>query len=227
MKDHFCKVFNCYKNVFTDRQIGDQRIPNSRERAIDGPSHHLPPGFLLTNLRIEPYEECLVGSITDRRDFYHQAKVTDERARSNLLSFSFAEEDLACTDAWESREHENPKKKAREVVGDGCEISGSSSFEHAAKEGMWYPAFGSLFPGDHLGVEFALKAHEDVLQKGGLLKPHRRLQGHALSPLESLLRALSLMTTLPLDVSPLTMTLSIPLLPKLFLRLERFTVLPG
>ena len=183
MKDHFCKVFNCYKNVFTDRQIGDRRIPNSRERAIDGPSHHLPPGFLLTNLRIEPYEECLVGSITDRRDFYHQAKVTDERARSTLLSFSFAEEDLACTDAWESREHENPKKKAREVVGDGFEISGSSSFEHAAKEGMWYPAFGSLFQGDHLGVEFALKAHEDVLQKGGLLKPHRRLQGHALFPL--------------------------------------------
>ena len=31
MKNHLCKVLNCYKNVSTDRQIGDRRIPNSRE----------------------------------------------------------------------------------------------------------------------------------------------------------------------------------------------------
>ena len=49
-------------------------------------------------------------------------------------------------------------------------------------QGKWFPCFGSLFQGDHLGVEFALKAHEEVLQRGGLLRPEMRLQGHAIFP---------------------------------------------
>ena len=119
MKNHFCKVFNCFKNEAVDRQIGDRRMPNSRERSIDGPSHHLCPGFLLTNLRVEPFTECLVGSVMDRRDFYHQAKVSEERARSNLFAFSYAEEELPGLSAWTSVEHGKPRRKGREVAGDG------------------------------------------------------------------------------------------------------------
>ena len=92
--DHFCKVFNAYKGPAVDRQIGDRRVPNSPERSIDGPSHHPPPSFLLTNWRTEPFVEKVLGSVTDRRDFCHQAEVTEECARSNMLPFSFPQSSL-------------------------------------------------------------------------------------------------------------------------------------
>jgi hypothetical protein len=82
-ENHFCKVFNAYKGPQVDRQI-DRRITNSRERPIDGRSHFLPPGFVLPNLRTVPFQEKILGSVTDRRDFYHQAAVTHERASSSL-----------------------------------------------------------------------------------------------------------------------------------------------
>ena len=34
-----------------------------------------------------------------------------------------------------------------------------------------FVAFRSLFQGDHLGVEFALRSHEVLLGRGGLLIP--------------------------------------------------------
>ena len=39
--------------------------------------------------------------------------------------------------------------------------------------------------GDHLGVEFALKAHEGLPQGGGLLQDDHRLLGHEVFPLGS------------------------------------------
>ena len=41
---------------------------------------------------------------------------------------------------------------------------------------LLYPAFGALYQGDHLGVEFALRAHEVLLHRNGLLVDERRLQ---------------------------------------------------
>ena len=79
MPGHYSRVFNAYKNQEVDRQIGDRRIPNARERSVDGPSAYLPPGFLLCNLRVRPFQEQLFASVTDRRDYYHQASVTPER----------------------------------------------------------------------------------------------------------------------------------------------------
>ena len=38
-----------------------------------------------------------------------------------------------------------------------------------------YPCFQALFQGDHLGVEFALEGHQNLLIREGLLK---RVQGH-------------------------------------------------
>ena len=40
----FCRVFNVFKSVDRDRQIGDRRIPNAKEFHLSGPSKHLPPG---------------------------------------------------------------------------------------------------------------------------------------------------------------------------------------
>ena len=203
MRDHFCKTFNAYKNRHLDRQIGDRRIPNSRERAIDGPSHHLPPGFLLTNLRVEPFVEQVVGSVTDRRDFYHQAEISEERAQSNMLAFAFSEEELDGTRALEEARLKQPTKKQRESVGDGFRLLAEGA-EDLAVEGKWFPCFGSLFQGDHLGVEFALKAHEEVLQRGGLLESSRRLFGHALFPLQRQIEGLIIDDYFAIGCEPIT-----------------------
>ena len=43
----FTRVFSVLKDETRDRQIGDRRLPNSPELHLQGPSRHLPPGFLL------------------------------------------------------------------------------------------------------------------------------------------------------------------------------------
>ena len=91
---HFSRVFNAFKNEGQDRQIGDRRIPNARERHIDGPSRYLPPGSMLTTLSVPRFSHGVLGSITDRRDYYHQARVTRQRSQSNLLVFPFSREEL-------------------------------------------------------------------------------------------------------------------------------------
>eukprot|EP00435_Cladocopium_sp_Y103_P015061 s334_g3.t1 len=178
---HFSRCFNAFKNPQCDRQIGDRRIPNSRERSLDGPSAFLPPGFLLCNWRLEKYKEQVYASITDRRDYYHQALVSDERAQSNMLPFGFTSEELEGTsgllDAVKD-EKARPKRRLREVVGDGFGVSAVIS----DTADVWYPAFASLFQGDHLGVEFALQAHETLLVSHGLLLPEQRLWGHWIFP---------------------------------------------
>lgn len=39
-----------------------------------------------------------------------------------------------------------------------------------------YPAFNSLFQGDHLGVEYALSSHCNLLESAGLLHPDVMVQ---------------------------------------------------
>ncbi len=184
---HFSRVFNCHKNRECDRQIGDRRLPNGRENHINGPSKFLPPGHLLCNLQVCPYLERIRCSVTDRRDFYHQCGVSEHRARSNMLPFQFSEEEV-CDFSASSFIHEADQKKRskdRHLVGDGFgEPSGP------IVSGGWYAAFGAVFQGDHLGVEFALEAHEDVLQNGGLLCDDCRLRGHHPLPLSDAWEAL-------------------------------------
>ena len=86
---YFSRVFNAYKDQTRDRQIGDRRLPNLSEFHVDGPSKFLPQGRSLVYLRLPRFTHCIRGSITDRRDFYHQAAVTEERARTNMLPFAF------------------------------------------------------------------------------------------------------------------------------------------
>ena len=90
---YFSRVFNAYKDQTRDRQIGDRRLPNLSEFHVDGPSKFCP--------RADPWciSDCLGSLIafegpsligpSDRRDFYHQAAVTEERARTNMLPFAF------------------------------------------------------------------------------------------------------------------------------------------
>lgn len=185
----YVRVFNCHKTALCDRQIGDRRFGNHSERHLGGPSRHLPQTPLLTALHVAP-GGGLRGSVTDRRDFYHQCRVTSERAASNLVPFSFPVECFRNTSALEelAERRRGEKVRDRDVAGDklGMEIAVPKDLEGLAA----YPAFGALYQGDHLGVEFALGGHEGLLCREGLLLPHQRLQGRALLPWSSTWQAL-------------------------------------
>jgi hypothetical protein len=134
--------------------------------------------FAQMDYGMPPYTEQLFASITDRRDYYHQAEVTAERAQSNMLPFAFRPHELhglsAFSDALQCERSSKIGKRHREKVGDG--FGGSACRDDYGD--VWFAAFGSLFQGDHLGVEFALEAHESLLKSQGLLLPDNRLLGH-------------------------------------------------
>ena len=184
VEGHFSRVFNCYKAFDRDRQIGDRRIANARERHIDGPSKFLPTGYNLTNISVKPFSHCLRGSLTDRRDYYHQALVTDERARTNMLAFSYTIAELEGTTAlaqWVERNNKKKKPWRRIDVGDGFGTSGCG--KAASETSSLYPCFKSLFQGDHLGVEFALEAHQGLLLSEDLLHGGYRVAGNSPFPI--------------------------------------------
>ena len=191
---HFSRVFNAFKNEQTDRQIGDRRIPNARERCTCGPSAYLPPGPLLTALQVPRGTHCLLCSMTDRRDFYHQASVSTMRARSNMTPFSFPLEVFSETRAlaiWKEEMGSRKQKPDRNVIGDrlGFPEEEKHSKRQTSPEKL-FPCFGALFQGDHLGVEFALDAHQGLLRQEGLLAPSRRLENKKPLPFESAWEAL-------------------------------------
>ena len=72
------RVFNARKNDQVDRQIGDRRSLNLIERKVPGPSCELPVGALLCGILLRP-RAILCGSVTDRRDYYHQIMVTSQK----------------------------------------------------------------------------------------------------------------------------------------------------
>ena len=181
----FSRVFNAYKSPTVDRQIGDRRLPNHCEYHISGPAKYLPQGAQLTLIRVPRFKHVIRGSMTDRRDFYHQAQVTPERAATNMLPFDFEAEDLeglracdAVRDAWGSR-----KKFDRLVRGDELRGPGWAKRQDRVFPKRLFPAFKSLFQGDHLGVEFALQSHAGLLTQGGLLKPCHRILGNTPFPI--------------------------------------------
>lgn len=178
-----CRVFNAFKNKDCDRQIGDRRIVNQAEFHVDGPSKNLPQGQQLTMLRLPRFTHMLRGSVTDRRDFYHQAKVSEERAVSNALPFAYRTEVFAGTRALVELgiRYEPKKKGTRETAGDGLRDIGKTPTARRSSPALperVYPCFQSLFQGDHLGVEFALQSHAVLLEGCGLLDSSTRILGH-------------------------------------------------
>ena len=173
------RVFNNLKNEHFDRQIGDRRLMNGGERSSQGPSRYLPGGYLMTSLHVAP--GCrLVGAVTDRKDFYHQAKVTRQRAESNCLPFGYPtaafDGDPALDDL---RAFTGSLSGGREKVGDQYRGKPRSLLNEGE---VVYPCFASLFQGDHLGVEFALSSHSSMLESAGLLKDNNRILGRCRFP---------------------------------------------
>ena len=182
--DHRCRVFNCFKNNDVDRMIGDRRSPNHAERHLRrGPSHHLPGGYLLTSLHI-PAGCYAAGSVTDRKDFYHQSKVSRSRAHSNSLAFSYPRSCFEGHVALEELERlESSGSSGRAKFGDHYAAVHQRHGEAALSNNEVIPGFASLYQGDHLGVEFALSAHQSLLNSAGLLSPEVHIKGHAPFPL--------------------------------------------
>lgn len=172
----YVKVFNAFKSLSHDRMIGDRRRVNYMERHPTGPSSQLPSGPMLTALHVAPGNH-LRGAITDRRDFYHQCRVSDQRSATNLVPFSFPAEMFRGTRAYEDFLDiwEGAGRGPREEVGDRLGLEKLPRKKALPPE--LYPALGALFQGDHLGVEYALGGHEGLLHEGNLLPERERLVG--------------------------------------------------
>ena len=173
-------MFNAFKDATRDRQIGDRRLANIGERHMQGPSTDLPPGFLLAGLVVPRFRSQVTGFCSDRKDFYHQFRVTEERASTNSLAFGYSASELG------------PEVMSRSPV----------LWEQGAPTGSLTPCFRSLYQGDHMGVEFALAAHASLLKYGGALLDHTVLQNHRAFPLGDTVQALVIDDLVGISVLP-------------------------
>ena len=171
-----CRVFNAHKSDQVDRQIGDRRWFNSSEYHPRGPSAQLPAGSTVAYLHC-PRGHTLIGSASDRKDFYHQAAVTRERAITNLLPFSFDVEDVPKGTAYQEMISIASQRFSRALHGDRYGLSAQKPIREKEISKV-YCGFQSLFQGDHLGVEFALESHSELLRRGGLLVDNEVLLAH-------------------------------------------------
>ena len=127
--DTCIRCFACYKSATVDRQIVDRRGRNSIEVAMPGPSRYLPTGSSLSVLEVDPRCTFVSASVSDRKDFYHQLKVSDQRAYTNLVwpPVPFSSFDgLGASDDLKRKCSES-KSRRREEVGDFLKLGRSSN----------------------------------------------------------------------------------------------------
>lgn len=174
------RFFNCHKSAEVDRMIGDRRARNFVEGRLPGVSKCLPPALLLADLEILPLHERFSVSVSDRKDFYHQFKVSHQRAATNALWPPIRAADLAKTRAFAAWSQRNLKRKAYDRIIHG-DLFGSSDKTINNRRLAEVPAllqgcFASIPQGDHLGVEFAVDSHRGLLKSVGLLKDSDELR---------------------------------------------------
>ena len=175
-----CRVFNARKNESADRQIGDRRWFNSTERHLQGPSKFLPVGRSIASIHC-PEGKRLIGFASDRKNFYHQSLVTRERADTNILPFSFEVEQFRGSAALQELVLEVSRPRSRERDGDRYGMRPRSILCEKDIKTVW-AGFRSLFQGDHLGVEFVLSSHANLLRSNGLLDPCTTILRHHVFP---------------------------------------------
>eukprot|EP00439_Symbiodinium_sp_Y106_P042996 s4102_g5.t1 len=130
--------------------MNNRRIPN-------GPSRRLPTGPLLVKLTCPRWTHTLYGSVVDRRDFYHQAAASLQRAESNAVAPLFCLRQFRGTRAYRDF-------LARADAAYDLSVAGGGSFRPSSvlcdATLPVHGAFKSLLQGDHAGVEFACSGHE-------------------------------------------------------------------
>ena len=143
-----------------------------------GPSKTLPSCTTLLQICPLRLTEMLAVAIADRRGFYHQFHVRDQHSCSNavflVMSAAEVQEFKAYDDLldWVRGLAQNRERTSAGgfLHGRPGKILADDSMEVVA-------AFGALYEGDHLGVEFATDSHAFLMQSGGLLDERSRLQG--------------------------------------------------
>ena len=177
-RDTSVRFFNCYKNAMTDRMIGDRRAMNACEGSVPGASRALPTAMLLASLEVDAEKERLSICISDRKDFYHQFKVSPQRAASNRCFPPIAAKDLEGTFAFAEWISKKGKKKAYDRLQEGDFLGGRSraAMLIPSEDAQVSVCFGSIPQGDHLGVEFAVDAHRSLLRNHGLLGQSEELR---------------------------------------------------
>eukprot|EP00438_Fugacium_kawagutii_P010127 Skav208968 [mRNA] locus=scaffold1134:70399:72057:+ [translate_table: standard] len=172
-REAFVRIFNARKDDQCDRQIGDRRRANMIEYSVKGPSQFLPGGYLICSIHI-PRGKAAYAAITDRKDFYHQSRVSNMRAMSNVTPFAFSAEELKGIDVDAiAMSHERPRDRLA-----GGDRLGFAPRTVLQDEDRYFPCFRSLLQGDHLGMEFALSAHGSMLRDAGLLEEGQCILGH-------------------------------------------------
>ena len=167
------KVFNTFKRVDADRQIGDRRGRNSVECRVEGPSHNLPSALDVFDLFASPARHQIFISITDRKDFYHQIWTTKSRALSNTLGPGIPWSMVRDTDAFSVFLLDSARTKYDRAK-HGDLLSSRRRCPRKPDELMWV-SFKSVLQGDHAGVDLATEAHSQLLQSVGLLKEDSRV----------------------------------------------------
>lgn len=178
------RCFNCYKDISQDRLIGDRRGRNQLESSIPGPSRYLPCGPALCVLEV-PKNKTAVVSASDRKDFYHQLRVSASRARTNALWPPLPLKLLQSTKAYDvlCDQIQAKKKLTREEKGDdlGGLVLGLSAHSAGAVpkkisgDTLVHACFNTVAQGDHLGVEIATDSHRNLLKSKGLLVAEEEL----------------------------------------------------
>ncbi|CAE7343693.1 unnamed protein product [Symbiodinium natans] len=141
-----------------------------KEAFLRGPSRFLPTGPQLCMVHVPAFHSCLVGSVTDRKDFYSQARVTAERGLSNAIGPAVHLSDLAGTAAYDAflLKEASQKRRKRRLKGDGLEGDSPRSILVGPPSSV-HGTFLALLQGDAGGVEYATAGHEGLLQTFGLL----------------------------------------------------------
>ena len=107
----------------------------------------MPGAYLLANLILEPNEVVDIWA-SDLSDMYHQFVVSPARARSNHVALHLSPSEAASfPKAWRAAQR------------------------LAKTSGSWVAAFSTLPMGDGSAVDFACRAHENLLLDAGVVEP--------------------------------------------------------
>eukprot|EP00438_Fugacium_kawagutii_P013675 Skav213148 [mRNA] locus=scaffold107:610791:614535:- [translate_table: standard] len=172
------RVFNAFKNLDCDRQIGDRRGRNSVEARVSGPSSRLPAGVSLLDLCLDASMQTLEICVTDRRDFYHQFAISKNRLLSNSVGPRVPLGLLRDTSALSAFAMASKVRSRKSRIHHGDDLGSHERTFPSCGEGLCMIAFNSIFQGDHAGVEIATSAHEGLLSQHGLLDHVSRLEAH-------------------------------------------------
>ena len=168
------RIFNCFKSATVDRQIGDRRGRNAIEAKMEGPSFALPAGEDLLSIHLDPLQQTLRISISDRRDFYHQFFATESRCISNTIAPEVPLSTLSSTKAYSIYLDGMLKKKRYRRRDQGDMLHGSVKEPPKLHENVSC-SFKAVLQGDQAGVEIATDAHSSFLECHGCLSESSRV----------------------------------------------------